>query len=571
VQVSQAAQFNATVQNDPANKGVTWTLSGAGCSGDSCGRLTSVTTTAVTFNAPNTVPRPPQINLIATSIADTTRSAQAAITVFSAGNIKVSLSPKRAALTVSQKQLFTAAVAGTSDARINWLVDDIPNGNSSVGTISDGLYVAGTTPDRHTITAQSAVDTSASASSTVAITDLAGVFSWRGTEGDTTRQGINLKEYALDPSTLKTAFGKLFSCSVDGYVYAQPLYFANLAIPGKGTHNVIFVATENATVYAFDADTNASPCAPLWQKSLLGPNESPFTWEDTFKPKCEDVVPLIGLGATPVIDPVTKTLYAVTKTKDPNRNFFNRLHALDLLDGNEKFGGPVLVQASVPGNGAGSSGGIVSFNQQTQYEKAGLALSNGIVYTTWSSHCDHGAYNGWVIGFNATTLRRERTFNPTANGIEGQGSIWMSGAAPSIDSEGNIYVITGNGAFDPQATVPPVPPHDTFSESALRLKPVGEKLVVTDFFTPANMLDLNSIDMDFGSTGAVLLPDLAGTPSHLMLGVAKNTDFYLMNRDDMGRYKKGPGGSDRVVQKFTIAPPWGIWSTPAFWNNTMLK
>ena len=564
VQAIRNAPFTATVQNDSANRGVSWSLSGTGCADASCGTLSNITSTSVTYTAPAAVPNPARVTLTATSISDTARSTSASITIFAAGSVRVALSPKRAALTLSQNQRFTVTVTGTTDARVNWFVDDIANGNSSVGTITDGVYAPGTTVGRHAISAQSLVDPASSASSLVAVTDLAGVFGWRGIEGDTTRQGVNPKEYALDPTNVNsTTFGKLFSCAVDAYLYAQPLYMANLAIPGRGTHNVIFAATENATIYAFDADSSATPCVPLWQKSLLGPGESAFTWQDTPGAPCEDVMPLIGLTATPVIDPITKTLYAVTKSKDSNRNFFNRLHALDILDGSEKFGGPVLVQAAVPGRGAGSSGGIVSFRQATQYDKAGLVLANGVVYTAWSSHCDKGFYNGWVIGYNATTLRRAVVFNPTADGAEGQGSIWMSGAAPSVDSSGNIYVVTGNGSFDSGS------PRTNFADSALKLAIDGGDLAVADYFTPANQLYISSNDLDFGSTAPVLLPDLPGNPSHLMFAAAKDTNFYLIDRDNMGRYLMGSGGGDRVIQKFTIAPPWGIWTTPAFWNNSI--
>ena len=254
----------------------------------------------------------------------------------------------------------------------------VEGGSSAVGTVSsNGLYIPPATG--HTITATSTVDTSKSASASVAVTDLSGVFTYHN---NLARDGANSQEFALTPSTVTTArFGKLFSCAADGYPYAQPLWAPGLTINGAA-HNVIFMATEHDSVYAFDADAN--PCTQLWHVSLLGAAETSVPNADVGVGNA-DIRPEIGVTGTPVIDPETNTLYVVSKSEGPPGTFHQRLHAIDILTGAEKFGGPVDIAASAAGAGDGSAGGNVSFNLQTENQRSGLALVNGVVYIAWAA------------------------------------------------------------------------------------------------------------------------------------------------------------------------------------------
>jgi len=271
---------------------------------------------------------------------------------------------------------------------------------------------------------------------------------------DNARTGQNTNETILTPTVVSSAnFGKIFSHDVDGYVYAQPLVMTGVNIPGKGTHNVLYVATEHDSVYAFDADNDAGAnAAPLWQVSFINPGVG-VTTAGVSDVNCEELVPETGITSTPAIDPASGTIYLEAKTKETSNGvtaFYHRLHALDVTTGAEKFGGPVVIQASVPGNGDGSDGsGHVPFNPLKQLNRSALLLSGGVVYIGSASHCDNGPYHGWLLGYDAQTLDLATDFNTTANGSAG--GIWMSGGGPATDADGNVYLITGNGTFDPSS------------------------------------------------------------------------------------------------------------------------
>src|SRR2546427_1278038 len=394
----------------------------------------------------------------------------------------------------------------------------------------------------------------------------AGVFTRRY---DPQRTGQNRQEFILTPSNVNdSTFGKLFACAVDGEAYAQPLYVANLLIQG-GTHNVVLVATQNDSVYAFDAD--ASPCVQYWRTSFLGTGVTTVPPVDTGE--TGDIDTIIGITGTPVIDPATGTLYVVAKTKEPT-GYFQRLHALDLATGNEKFNGPANISSAITVAGSGDSGdgtcpgaaaGTVSFCPLRENQRPGLLLLNGKVYVAWASHGDNTPYHGWVIGYAAADLAQPPVvFNATPDG--GLGGIWMSGTGPAADADGNIYVITGNGTFDTAA------PRTNYGDSFIRLSPAGG-LSVADFFTPANQSDLNEGDLDLGSGGAIVLPDSAGSEAHphLLVGGDKQGVLYVIDRDNMTGFN--PGG-DQILQTVPItAGPactiCRIFSTPAFWEGKL--
>ncbi len=372
---------------------------------------------------------------------------------------------------------------------------------------------------------------------------------------DNMRTGQNTSETILTPSNVNsTTFGKLFSLSTDGYVYAQPLYKSNVLIPGQGTHNVLFVATEHDSVYAFDADGKSS--TPLWQVSFINPSAGITTVPPSdISAIYGDIVPEIGITSTPVIDPSTSTIYVVALTKE-NGSYFQRLHALDITTGAEKFGGPVVLQASVAGTGDGSSGGTLSYNPLMQNQRGALLLVNGVVYIVSGSHGDNPPWHGWVLGYSASTLAQVAVFCTTRNGSAG--GIWQSGEGPSADSFGNIYVITGNGTFD--ADVGGV----DFGDSFLRLSPTGG-LTLIDFFTPFNQLSLSANDLDLGATGVLVLPTQPGT-IHLVLGAGKDGNGYLLDREKMGFFN--PNNNNQIVQTISISSN-AVMSSPAFWNNNI--
>ncbi len=378
---------------------------------------------------------------------------------------------------------------------------------------------------------------------------------------DTTRTGQNTNETVLTPANVNTnSFGLLFTYPVDGYVYAQPLVLANVTIPSNGVHNVVYVATEHDSVYAFDADSDAgSNAAPLWQVSFINPSAG-ITSVSNADVGCMDLVPEIGITSTPVIDPVSGTLYVEAKTKEVVTNvasYVHRLHALDVTTGAEKFGGPVVIQATVPGTGDGSDGfGNMVFNSQWQMNRAALLLDNGTVYVAFGSHCDNPPFHGWLFAFNAATLATNGVFLATPNGDDG--GIWQAGGGPACDTNGFIFLATGNGTFD--AT------NGEFGDSILKIS--TNSLMVQDFFTPFNQQILNTNDLDLASGGTVLLPDEAGSLAHphLLVGAGKQGTIYLVDRDNMGQFDTG--GDTQIVESIQGAIG-SCFSTPAYFNNTL--
>jgi len=370
---------------------------------------------------------------------------------------------------------------------------------------------------------------------------------------DVSRAGANLNETVLSPANVNAAqFGKLFSDPVDGYVYAQPLYVPAVDIPGKGLHNVVFVATEHDSVYAFDADESATP---LWQANFLNASAGVTTvpYEDT---GCSQIAPEIGITSTPVIDAQTGTLYTVAMTKE-NGTYVHRLHALDIATGQERSGSPVTIQATYPGTGEG--GTTLTFRAKDYKQRPGLLLLNGVVYTGWSSHCDLGQYHGWLMGYDAATLRQVSVFNNTPNGNEA--SFWAGGAAPAADANGNIYVVSGNGSFDYGSGGPDL------GEGYIKLSTAGG-LAVADYFAPFNYASLNATDTDTGSAGVVLLPDSAGSGAHphLMVGAGKEGRIYLLDRDHLGGLN---AGSDSQIVQSLPGGTSSLFGNPAYFNQAI--
>lgn len=375
---------------------------------------------------------------------------------------------------------------------------------------------------------------------------------------DSSRAGIDASELALTKSNVNSSqFGKLFSYPIDGYLFGQPLYLPSVLIPGKGFHNVVYVATEHDSVYAFDADGNAGPnSAPLWQVSFLNAAAG-VTTVPAADTGCGQITPEIGITSTPVIDAGSGTIYVVAMTKEsPNGSvsYVHRLHALDVSSGAERPGSPVIVQATFPGTGEGGS--VLTFNPKAYKQRPGLLLLNGVVYAGFSSHCDIGTYHGWLIGYNTQALSQVSVYNNTPDG--NMGSFWASGAAPAADSAGNIFVVSANGTFDSSGDL---------GESYIKLSSANS-LSVEDYFTPYNYASLDAGDLDTGSAGVVLLPDAAGSAAHphLMVGAGKEGRVYLLDRDNLGKWHSG--SDSQIVQSIPGAIG-GLFGNPAYFNGTV--
>lgn len=378
---------------------------------------------------------------------------------------------------------------------------------------------------------------------------------------DNTRAGANLNESILTRANVNAnQFGKLFADAVDGYVHGQPLYLANVEIPGKGVHNIVYVVTGHDTVYAFDADGNAGQNAvPLWRVSFIDPGRGVTTVpaEDT---GCSLAEPEIGISSTPVIDPASGTLYVVAMTKESAGgavSYVHRLHALDVASGKERPGSPAVIQASYPGTGDGDN--TVVFNPGSYKQQSGLLLLNGVVYAAFSSHCDVRRYHGWLIGYDARSLQQVAVYNDTPNG--NGGSFWASGAAPGADRNGSIYLVSGNGTFDGASGGPDL------GQSYIKLASANG-LSVADYFTPFNFADLNRGEVDLGSGGVALLPDGAGSVSHphLMVGAGEEGRIYLLDRDRLGGHR---AGSDSQIVASLPGAIGAVSGNPAYFNNAV--
>ena len=379
---------------------------------------------------------------------------------------------------------------------------------------------------------------------------------------DNARLGLNAQETTLTLANVNRAqFGKVFSQVVDGFVYAQPLYLSNVRIPGKGLHNVVYVVTQHDSVYAFDADGNTGVNRQaLWTRAFADPAAGihPVRSEVV---KCKDIYPEIGITGTPVIDAATGTLYVVTKETRPSKGFAQRLHALDVATGEEKFGGPMEIHASVSGGGDGSVGGQVAFDPLRNNQRPGLLLDHGVVYIAWASHCDNGPYHGWLMAYDARTLAQVAVWNATPDG--GLGGIWHAGSAPAADVEGNVFLATGNGTFD--AATGGVDFGDSLVKFAI---PTSGQMPLLDYFTPFNQADLEAQDNDFGSGGPMLLPrQPAGSPHRNLLVMGDKTGtLYVVDRDNPGRFN--PNGN-QIVQTLSGQLACCTGGITAWWNNTV--
>ena len=388
---------------------------------------------------------------------------------------------------------------------------------------------------------------------------------------DNARSGLNDHETILTYRNVDSRdFGKIGFLPVQGLVDAQPLYVSQLTI-ARAKHDVVFVATEHDLVYAFDADTFAQ----LWQVSLLGPDET--TSDDR---GCGQVKPEIGITSTPVIDlqaGAHGAIYVVAMSKDSSGKYFQRLHALDITTGAEIDGGPQTIEATYPGSAVPNSNGRVDFDPKQYKERASLLLLNGVVYTSWASHCDFDPYTGWIIGYDALTLKQTSVLNIMPNGREG--AIWMSGGGLAADSSANIYFLAGNGTFDTTLNSQGFPEKGDYGNAFLKLSTAGGKLSVSDYFVMHNAVEESRKDLDLGSGGALVLPDLADgsqKTKHLAVGAGKDDIIYVVNRDSMGKFN--PANDNAIYQEVPrtgndnsqgLGGTGGVFAAPAYFNHTL--
>ena len=466
------------------------------------------------------------------------------------------VSPGTAVLTFTRTAQFTAQGPGSGGAA--WSVDGVAGGNASVGTITaGGLYTPPNSVGTHTVTATSGSQT---ANATVYVSNDPGAFTYHN---DTLRTGQDLNETVLTPANVKSAaFGKRFSYPLDGLTLASPLYVQNVNVPGQGFHNLVIAATEHDSVYAFDADGRSS--APLWHDNFTNPAAGVTTVPAADTGETGDIPNEIGITGTPVIDQATGTIYVVAKTKEVSggtTSYVQRLHALDLSTGAEKFGGPVVIQASAPGSGNGSAGGTLPFNSLRQNQRTAGLLANGVVYFGFSSHGDVEPFHGWVLGYNASTLQRVLVYCTTPNGDDG--GVWMNGDGIATDSTGSLYFISGDGLMDADSG------GSDYGDSFIRLSPSG---TVRDYFSPSVQTTLDNGNLDLGSGGVLLLPDQSGAHPHEMVSAGKNGTVYLVDRDNMGGFHSS---SDQIVQSLTnifannLGQEGGNFSSPVYWNGSV--
>jgi hypothetical protein len=473
----------------------------------------------------------------------------------------ITAQPVDQVVVVGQPATFTVTAAGTAPLMFQWQKGGAPIAGATASSYTTPATAQADDGSTFLVVVSNAAGSLSSSSAKLKVAS--GTTMPRGTDvttykNDLSRSGQNLSESALTLANVASStFGLLRTLPVDGRVDAQPLYLSQLSV-GGGSFNTVFVATEHDSVYAFDSDSGAV----LWHVSLLGTGE---TTSDSRG--CSQVVPEIGVTSTPVIDRTAGahgTLYVVAMSIDAQSNYHQRLHALDITTGAELLNGPVEISAAFPAGGTAAS----SFDPKAYEERAALLLSNGAIYTSWTSHCDHTPYGGWIIAYAQSTLARSGVLNVAANSSSGP-AIWMAGGGPAADSSGNIYLLTANGAFETTMDANGFPSGQDFGNSFLKISSAGAGLKVLDYFTMFNEVAESNADQDLGSGGGMLLPDLMDSTNavrHLMVGAGKDGNIYVVDRDSMSKFN---ASSNKNYQTLSGALTGGIWSTPAYFNGSV--
>ncbi len=525
------------------------------------GATASSYTTPATTSADNGA----KFDVVVSNTAGNITSAQATLTVNSAPVAPtISTQPANQTVNAGQTATFSVVASGTAPLTYQWQKNGVAITGATAASYTTPVTTTADSGELFRVVVSNSAGNVTSNSATLTVNpgtsnSTVDVITYHYDNG---RDGQNLNETALTPANVNsTQFGKKGEFGVDGHVDAQPLYLSQVTIGGQ-RKNVLYVATEHGSVYAFDADSiNGTTSTFLWKTSTLGSGE---TTSDNRG--CGQVSPEIGITATPVIDRSRNAIYVVAMSKNSGGTYFQRIHALDLTTGQELFGGPMNITATYPGTGDNSSGGNVIFDPKQYKERPGLLQINGTIYTTWSSHCDARPYTSWVMAFSADTLAQTSVLNLTPNGNDG--GIWMAGTAPAADSSGNLFFIIGNGTFDTALNASGFPVNGDCGNCFVKLS-TSAGLKLADYFTPFNTVAESNADTDFGSGGGILMLDVTdsgGNTRHLAVGAGKDSLIYVVDRDAMGKFN---ATTDQIYQEISGQLGGGVFSMPAFFNNTV--
>jgi hypothetical protein len=539
----ETVQFQAEVLNASASA-VQWQVNQMPGGNSSLGTIDA----SGLYTAPAQIPNPPTVTVSAVLQSDSTKIGSASVTVRPLSSITgtLTLSPTLTSVTTSQSVPFSIlAPPGVTPTDATWA--------ATGGTISaDGQFTPPLNPGPYTVLATLMANPSVTGSATVEVTDFPGTLTWRN---DNARSGVNDRELALAPGNVNSSrFGKLFSCPIDGYAYAQPLYVSNLTIAAKGAHNVVIVATEKDSVYAFDADDKA--CNSFWRASLIPPESEPIEFPNLQNP-ASNIVPSVGITGTPAIDGTTSTLYVVAASQTiPVAPTFNptysvKLFAIDLTTGLPEIQ-PAGAEISVP------PGQNAVFRPLVENQRPALLLDNGVVYVGFGSYGGEVDYNGWLLAYDSATLQLKAFFNTTPGTT--QGGIWQSGGGPSADANHMIYFGSGDGP--PNAGV-------NYSDSFVKLA-LSSGLAVADSLTPCDQGQGWGVNPDAtlqSMSSAPLLADVAGQAPHLLIGGSRQGLLYVVNRDQMGGFPVPCSDAPPRVQAIPTSGP--IVSTPLLWNSSV--
>jgi hypothetical protein len=506
-----------------------------------------------------------KFDVVVSNSAGNITSTQATLTVNSAPVAPtITTQPANQTVTAGQTATFNVVATGTAPLTYQWQKNAVNIAGATATSYTTPVTTTADSGELFRVMVSNSVGSTPSMSATLTVNpgtsnSTVDVITYHYDNG---RDGQNLNETALTPANVNsTQFGKKGEFTVDGKVDAQPLYLSQVTIGGQ-KKNVLYVATEHGSVYAFDADSiNGMTSTSLWKISTLGSGE---TTSDNRG--CGQVSPEIGITATPVIDRSRNAIYVVAMSKNSSGTYFQRIHALDLTTGQELFGGPMNITATYPGTGDNSSGGNVVFDPKQYKERPGLLQINGTIYTTWSSHCDARPYTSWVMAFSAETLAQMSVLNLVPNGSEG--GIWMAGTAPGADAAGNLFFIIGNGTFDTTLNTSGFPANGNCGNCFVKIS-TASGLKLADYFTPRNTVAESNADTDFGSGGGILMLDVTdsgGNTRHLAVGAGKDSIIYVVDRDAMGKFN---ASADQIYQEISGQLGGGVFSMPAFFNNTV--
>jgi hypothetical protein len=468
----------------------------------------------------------------------------------------IAIQPASQTVAAGQTATFRVMATGTSPLSYQWQ----KNGTAISGATATSYTTPATTSSdngsQFSVIVGNAFGNVLSSSATLTISTVPGI-QVLTYHNDNSRTGLNSNETILTPSVVNsTQFGQLFSQSVDGIIVGQPLYLSDVNIPNLGVHNVVYVVTQHDSVYAFDADNNSgSNASPLWQVSFINPSAGITTVPGSVQ-GCSVTTGFteIGIVSTPVIDPNTNTLYLVAKTEE-NGTFVHRLHALDVSTGQEKFGGPVSINATFTAN----DGKVKQFSNLWQMNRPGLLLLNGAVYLTFGTNgCNDGSTQGWVLTYDASTLQQIGVFDAAPDA--GLAGIWQSGQGPATDNSGNIYFSTSEVTFDGDTG------GQDYGSTILKLTQGSNGLTVADYFTPSDWSFISGHDLDLSSCGVLALPDQSGAYPHELIASGKQGTIYVLDRDNMGQFN--PLGDTQIVQELVFGAG-AMFGSPAYFHNTV--